>query len=111
MAGIGVSEYVRAMPLTDFTDEDGRVWQVWDTFPSLPSQETALHRYMGARPRDPAGNQPAPVRDAYRTGWLTFKTEHERRRLAPVPDHWAEFDLSRLRALLAQATVIRKGEE
>jgi hypothetical protein len=73
------------MPLREFNDADGVGWRVWATTPTL-------------------GN----VRPQFAGGWLAFESRDERRRLAPVPEAWAEVDDGALRELLAQAVVVAR---
>ena len=60
------------MALREFTDEHGRSWQVWSTFPS--SSPTGEDR----------------VRAPLAGGWLTFLAGKQRRRLVPVPAEWEQ---------------------
>ena len=53
----------------EFVDDAGTVWRVWDTHPV-------------------AANTLRTVSPTYATGWLTFESEAERRRLAPIPPDW-----------------------
>ena len=39
-------------------------------------------------------------------GWLVFKSDHERRRLAPIPANWETLRGPELRALWERAEVI-----
>lgn len=73
------------MPIREFDDADGVEWRVWATTPTR-------------------GN----VRPQFAGGWLAFESPDERRRLAPVPDAWAEADDGALRELLAQAAVVAR---
>jgi hypothetical protein len=73
------------MPIRQFEDADGVGWQVWATTPTR-------------------GN----VRPQFASGWLAFESQDERRRLAPVPESWAEADDGALRELLAQAVVVAR---
>lgn len=70
------------MGYTEFTDRTGRSWRVWQTVPRLADILTSL----------------APD---WKQGWLTFESEGERRRLAPVPAEWENLPPSHL-ALLCQ---------
>lgn len=56
------------------TDRSGIVWDVFEVYPG--SEGRALER--------------VPVE--FRAGWLCFQSETERRRLAPIPRDWAEWD-------------------
>jgi hypothetical protein len=68
------------MPLREFDDRRGERWRVWDTVPVRTEA-------MGD----------------FREGWLTFDNGSERRRLAPVPERWAELPDERLVLLLEVA--------
>ena len=67
------------MSYRTFLDDDGDEWQAWDVFPSSDVRRTLVG------------------------GWLTFQSEREKRRLAPVPLYWASADEAELRRLLATA--------
>lgn len=54
------------MAYREFTDPEGRNWRVWDTYPTSPNS----------------------VPTAYRSGWLAFEREGEKRRVAPIPPGW-----------------------
>lgn len=58
-----------AVAYREFVDDAGTVWRVWDTHPV-------------------AANTLRRVSPTYATGWLTFESESERRRLAPIPPEW-----------------------
>src|SRR5687767_2312859 len=78
-----------AVGYREFVDDLGAMWRVWDTHPVAASTlRTVSPTYAG--------------------GWLTFESESERRRLAPIPTGWeiATRDLMMhwcARALLARA--------
>jgi len=69
------------MAYREFQDEDGRDWRVWDTFPQKPQI----------------------VAPGFENGWLSFETEGEKFRLAPIPPDWHLGEVSRLRQLLRLA--------
>jgi hypothetical protein len=73
------------MPIREFDDAGGVRWRVWPTTPQR-------------------GN----VRPQFASGWLAFESTDERRRLAPVPDAWADADDGTLCEFLAQATVVKR---
>lgn len=73
------------MPFRDFTDDTGRRWRAWTTFPSL-------HEL---------------VREKYQEGWLTFESRGERRRLAPVPLNWQGLGDVAMGLALRSAEVVR----
>jgi hypothetical protein len=73
-----------AMAVREFTNSKGITWRVWSTRPSSPrlySQEL-------------------------RSGWLTFESEGQRRRLAPIPNGWDEVSEDRLELLCRNASVV-----
>lgn len=72
------------MPYREITDQEGRAWRVWDTYPG---------RFGRA----------GIVSDVLATGWLTFESPGEKRRLAPVPEGWEDQDPGGLLLLLAEA--------
>lgn len=74
------------MAYRSFTDRDGTEWQVWDVVPS----STVRHTLSG--------------------GWLTFESEAEKRRLAPVPLYWVSADDAELERLMRTATVVPRRE-
>jgi len=69
------------MAYREITDESGRQWRVWDTYP----QNTAV------------------VRPEYAEGWLCFESDAGKHRLAPVPEGWFEATDEHLRRLLRRA--------
>lgn len=72
------------MALREFEGVRGEQWRVWDNAPFRAVGQTEL-----------------------RNGWLTFDNGTERRRLAPVPDGWADFPAERLMLLLRMAQLAR----
>ena len=62
------------MSQREFTDSKGVAWLVWSTTPTPGS-------VLG---------------DEMRQGWLTFESDGERRRLAPIPRAWEEAAVDRL---------------
>jgi hypothetical protein len=92
------------MTLRKFSDLGGRDWQVWDTYPATAPERSALDRYMANQPTK-AGVQPVSVRPKFAKGWLTFTSNSERRRLAPIPESWETADERRLREWLLRAEV------
>jgi hypothetical protein len=70
------------MAYREFTDEEGRGWRVWDTHPQKPLFVSA----------------------GFENGWLSFETEGEKRRLAPIPPDWDTGPEPSLRELLRSAS-------
>ncbi|GAC1413073.1 MAG: hypothetical protein NVSMB53_10390 [Gemmatimonadaceae bacterium] len=60
----------------NFADPDNRLWEVWCVLPT-------------AAKRGDRRLLPLTVKPGYENGWLCFEREgKEKRRLAPVPEHW-----------------------
>lgn len=97
------------MPLREFTDADRRTWQVWDTVPKGPSedayfaQNARLIRDAGHVRGEELVHLPARFTEGRERGWLTFMCDDEKRRLSPIPDHWADLSDGELSSLLARA--------
>jgi hypothetical protein len=92
----------------EFTDEDGRTWEVWDVHPSgLESSgsgglsrevidlESTVRRLLRL-------NLPNELRE----GWLAFRSDEESRRLAPIPSSWVALEDSDLAMLVRTAKPI-----
>lgn len=69
------------MAYVEFEDEEGRGWRAWDTYPQNPHI----------------------VAPGFEKGWLSFETEGEKHRLAPIPPEWNQAPLARLREMLRVA--------
>lgn len=63
------------------TDPSGTAWDVFEVYPG-------------------SGRTVSRVPPAFRFGWLCFQCATERRRLAPIPDGWHEWDDYALAAAL-----------
>ena len=70
----------------EFTDSKGTRWMVWST---TPSQGSVL-----------AGDM--------QKGWLTFESDAERRRLAPVPRDWEEAGAERMELYCRAAEAVTR---
>jgi hypothetical protein len=81
------------MPLRELVDAEGVPWRVWDTRPGQRSVETIA------------------LPEELREGWLSFESEHAKRRFAPIPPEWEFFSESALRRILAAAVPVRKPLE
>lgn len=79
------------MALRNFRHQ-GMEWTVWDTHPETTP--------LGSR-----------VAAGYDQGWLTFESEAEKRRLAPVPAEWFELPEGQLAALLERAAPVRRAPD
>ena len=65
----GVTRLETRLAYREFADDAGTVWRVWDTHPL-------------------AADTLRSVLPSYATGWLTFESSSERKRLAPIPPDW-----------------------
>ena len=73
------------MAIREFIDSRNVRWSVWKTVP-----------------------QAGGVLDVeLRTGWLTFESKHERRRLAPIPAGWENASANRLELWCSSAVEVR----
>jgi hypothetical protein len=80
------------MAYREFTDAAGRQWQAWDVHPSAASL-AGFHK------------GPAFSREL-QSGWIAFRCEVERRRLAPPVPRWEELGEEQLRRLLMEAELV-----
>lgn len=106
-----------------FVDRDGSYWQVWD------SQPTRVERRMIADRRKPrffpwreterrsgqdrriTSQRRITLAEGYGSGWLTFESLSEKRRLLPIPSEWETMSQGELRALCENAKRIAKVDE
>lgn len=65
----------------------------WNTFAVYPTQTAR-------------GKSTLP--EQYRTGWLSFNSSNETRRVAPIPENWTELTDESLRQLCEQAEASRR---
>lgn len=76
------------MGYREFVDDAGTLWRVWDTYPV-------------------AANTLRSVSPTYAGGWLTFESDAERRRLAPIPPEWEIASRNLMRHWCARALRVR----
>lgn len=106
-----------------FVDRDGSYWQVWD------SQPTRVERRLIADRRQPrfppwreterrsghdrriTNQRRITLAEGYGSGWLTFESLSEKRRLLPIPAEWETISQGELRALCEKAKRIAKVDE
>ena len=81
------------MALREFQDSSGIEWKVWDTTPERMHASPASDRALGE----------------LRSGWITFSSILGRRRLAPVPDGWANLPSHELEKLCDRAVPTRRS--
>jgi len=111
------------MAYRTFVDHNGSYWQVWD------SQPTRVERRLSGgdrrHPRHFPWNGPERRRgsdrrltsqrritlsEGYGSGWLTFESLEEKRRLVPIPSEWDKLSQAELRMLCGKAKRISKTE-
>jgi hypothetical protein len=80
--------WLEPVAIRDFTDATGVRWRVWAVVPSNPSSVT----------------------DELREGWLSFDSDTERRRVAPIPKDWESLPPDRLELLCRIATPGRRSD-
>lgn len=105
------------MPYRTFADDHGRSWEVWDVRPERverrggerrqerPTPWTGLERRLADDRREKSEVR-MRLSQLLAGGWIVFKSDHERRRLSPIPADWESLRGSDLRALWEQAEVI-----
>jgi hypothetical protein len=95
----------------EFTDSRHVTWDVWDVYPALGDRRGSLadrRRFMRetVERRTMLGAAGLRVSPEYMRGWLAFQSEHDRRRLAPVPEGWEELHEVELERLCQVATPV-----
>jgi hypothetical protein len=111
------------MSYRTFVDRDGSYWQVWDSQPTkverrsseADRRRTKYYPWREAERRSGTDRRVTNQRritlsDGYGSGWLTFESLDEKRRLIPIPGHWEEFSQGELRALCEKAKRVAKTE-
>ena len=109
------------MAYRTFVDRDGAYWQVWDSQPSRVERRNAeddrrrtklypwreVERRSG-EDRRVTSQRRITLAQGYGSGWLTFESLTEKRRLIPIPGHWEELTQADLRALCDRAKSVAK---
>lgn len=112
------------MSYRTFVDKDGSYWQVWDSQPTRPERRVATvdrrtrphfpwpetERRTG-QDRRVSSQRRIALAQGYGSGWLTFESLSEKRRLLPIPAHWEEKSQSELRELCQKAKRVAKVDE
>jgi hypothetical protein len=92
-----------------FTDSKRVTWDVWEVGPTSPERRSGVadrrHKSRSAADRRQMLDiSRMPVSGAYAQGWLAFESKHDKRRLAPVPEGWDDFNDRELGRLVEQAS-------
>lgn len=110
------------MPYRLLRDAQGTEWQVWAVVPrrSLGPESwegidrrapEPVLRFRGSERRTQLPRSISPVLSpGLESGWLTFDSGTEKRRIAPIPDGWEEADDTALAELCRTARVVAKGK-
>jgi hypothetical protein len=80
-----------------FSDEQGTQWEVWEVHPTLATRERVI-----TAPRLPP---------ELLSGWLTFQSANEKRRLTPIPNGWEALSENRLGQLLADSLSVKQSQK
>ncbi|MGH7652345.1 MAG: hypothetical protein ACREMS_10960 [Gemmatimonadaceae bacterium] len=109
------------MAYRTFVDRDGAYWQVWDSQPTRIERRTSqsdrrnlthfpwrgVERRSGTERRT-VSQRRITLAEGYGSGWLTFESFDEKRRLVPVPLGWEELSHGELRSLCEKAKRIAR---
>ncbi len=111
------------MSYRTFVDRDGSYWQAWDSQPTRVERrlsagdrrQSAYHLWKGTERRGGTDRRLTSQRrstlsEGYGSGWLTFESLDEKRRLIPIPSHWDTLSQAELRALCDKAKRIARSE-
>src|SRR3954454_25418248 len=109
------------MAYRTFVESKGGYWQVWDSQPTKverrasPSDRRNLKRFPWKGPerrngldRRVVSQRRITLAEGYGSGWLTFESLAEKRRLVPIPGGWEEATQAELRILCDKAKRIAK---
>lgn len=102
-----------------FEDRDGRRWEVWDVHPATMERRSVERRQVASGPglllerRRTADRRqrhvPRPLFNSrLNDGWLCFESDGCRRRHAPIPPQWADWDARRLEECCRNATPVTR---
>jgi hypothetical protein len=73
------------MPMRQFADNDGRVWEVWETRPAKRELRGTYRERLKSLHNAPTVTS---MMQGLEHGWLTFRSGVEKRRFAPIPENW-----------------------
>lgn len=111
------------MAYRTFVDQNGSYWQVWDSQPTrverrLSGADRRHSRHFpwkgperrGGSDRRLTSQRRITLSEGYGSGWLTFESLDEKRRLIPIPSHWEKLSQTELRMLCDKAKRISRNE-
>lgn len=104
------------MPIRSFRTAEGVLWQVWNVIPGVRDEAERrtgydrrspdpVIRYAGPERRGAADRRQPPIflSPQLASGWLAFESPTEKRRLAPIPQHWERLPEAELERLCRNA--------
>lgn len=105
------------MPYRTFADDQGRSWEIWEVRPARVERRDSDRRqepqpWSGPERRGTSSDRRQMPESRIQSdhplaqGWLVFKSDDEKRRLAPIPENWNSCRGRELRDLWEQADVI-----
>ena len=105
------------MTYRTFADDQGKSWEMWDVRPERAERRGTDRRqerpvlWPGIERRAEPDRRQRPdasldVTHPLAQGWLAFKSEDEKRRLAPIPPNWDSCHGRELRELWKNAEVV-----
>ena len=107
-----------------FVDRDGSYWQVWDSQPTRVERRAAVGdrrktRLFPWRETERRSGQDRRINsqrrivlaEGYGSGWLTFESLTEKRRLLPIPTRWEDMSVAELRELCEKSKRVAKIDE
>ncbi|HEX6041647.1 hypothetical protein [Longimicrobium sp.] len=108
------------MAIRSFRTADGVHWQVWNVVPGRRDTERRVgydrrnpepvFRYTGPERRRGADRRQPPqfLSPQLASGWLAFECPTEKRRLAPIPQHWEQLPDGELEQLCMAARPVAR---
>lgn len=104
-------------PHRTFRDDVARLWNAWDVHPVWGERRVQQRRLGEAGPPPALNNRRRKERRGgeglrislpprLARGWIAFECEEDRRRVAPIPDGWADLDDDGLRTLWRTAETL-----
>jgi hypothetical protein len=93
-------------------DENEHLWDVWEVIPSRVEGLDAARGEMAPETlRISKPGRRILVPGELQAGWLAFQCGEDRRRLAPVPNGWAEMSDDALLRVMLSAPPVRKTKQ
>ena len=102
------------MAYREFKDQWGNEWKAWDVQPTSVERRNSKPDAGGTpavkaeRRRRDSGEVRLKMRSGWESGWLSFESAAEKRRLVPLPKNWDKASDDQLKAWLADAKAFPK---